>query len=1223
MRWLTIIRVTLAAFVFATALQVGWFIYLWLSDSDFGLWHWIWLGIVSVLSLVVLALAIIYRKRIWPHDPAAAELRDLKQQVKRQFGQARSRARVIRRRADAVPWNIFIAHRVDAPSTAMAELGYVAFGEPVSHKGLTTTTWTSPTAIAFKVEIDGGAELSLDLLNFVFKRLFKNRPTLAVNAAYVEVELAMLMQTPAIQAGNTSTVNRILNVAAYEFGIDIPIHVALVGLEQVQDLSRAALLTGQLNKGVVFGGFLPDVDGGLDERVNALFAEIIANLGKGQMPALQKQLLPEFSASLLNAPLQLAMINAQLRTRMASLVQPFPPRTEPLNLQSIVFIGAQDAMPVIDPLAQVTGQRFFSQMPATANVEDGRTSVTVENAGLLARAYHGESFQVRPNRRQTAKRGLKSSLWTAGLTALVGSFAYLVWENYSSFRAVNNNLEAVFDTYFAEVSKISTDSDFLVQRTLLLQPLRDGLARYERLNQQNHRELLPDWSMEELYRGLYERELVDGYQASLIDFMEKEIFAFNSLGDGVELIQLATVEAQLHTDQVAHKDALITYYSDGLAEQGEVSGAFQNSLKGTLDDLFTLNQPRPNRNEALRTVVANTLGGLDTADLFYQALMRRPEYSERIDLRKLVGPRFAEVFVEIESPADYLVPRAYTLEGFEDLFVDGAMGDLNDILRGYESVIGELDTATENAITRRVAQNYTGDYIERWSRFIIALELRAAEDWSDAQILLAALTNASENPIDQLVGAITANTDIQVFLSAPPDPAQAASGDQREMEEAGPELAPPTSSTEAATAFNIRSAFRAYLDALQPGQDQQSTFDLFLSYARDVNLWMAEATNAPNGPGVYLFAQFQKPAAPNPLAVLDAFVTRSELDFIRDFGRSIVATLDDSAMEFVMDHIDSEWERQIMASHQAALTETFPFAPQSEIDFPLTEFTDLFGAEGKISIFEQHFLSGFRAANGQFAPRTTFLQAGRVDLNDATKIAFTRFNQISEAMFVDGKPFMEFRVRTGFMDNQLSQLSLSSGITLHQFSHGPVRWDTQSWPLTGIQDSTIAFRIFRRARALVDETYPGPWSWFRLVQDGSASLNPSLGVTEATFTTEGDAATLQFDAAVRYNPFAPGFFSDVSIPRSLFSLNEPVVDVVDIEDEMGPAEELLTSWRQREPEATQQLITLRGRQLELSTRLEIQRILANTGFYTEDLDGIFGPATRAALVAWRQDAKQN
>ncbi|MDX8355183.1 ImcF-related family protein [Cognatiyoonia sp. IB215182] len=1221
MRWLTVIKVALAAFLLATVLQLGWFIYLWLSGSSFGLWHWIWLGIVSVLALVVLALTIIYRKRIWPHDPAAAELRALRQQVKRQFGQARSRARVIRRRADAVPWNIFIAHRSDAPSTAMAELGYVAFGEPVSHKGLTTTTWTSPTAIAFKVEIDGGAELSLDLLNLVFKKLFKNRPTLAVNAAYVEIELAMLLQTPAVQAGNISTINRILNVAAYEFGIDIPIHVALVGLEQVQDLSRAALLTGHLNKGVVFGGFLPDVDGGVDERVNALFAEIIANLGRGQMPALQKQLLPEFSASLLNAPLQLALINAQLRPRMAALVQPFPPRTEPLNLQSIVFVGAHETMPVVDPLAQVTGQRFFSQMPVSADLDDDHTSVTVENAGLLARAYHGESFQVRPNRRQTAQRGLKSSLWTAGLTALVGGFAYLVWENYSSYRAVNDNLEAAFDTYFSEVSNISTDSDFLVQRTLLLQPLRDGLARYAPLNEQNHRELLPDWSMEEMYRGLYERELVEGYQASLIDFMEKEIFAFNSLGDGVELIQLATVEAQLHTDQVAHKEALITYYSDGLAEQGEVSGAFQNSLKGTLDDLFTLNQPRPNRNESLRTVVANTLAGLDTADLFYQALMRRPEYSERIDLRRLVGPRFSEVFVEIEDPEDYLVPRAYTRPGFDDLFVDGEMADLNDILRGYESVIGELDTAAENAITRRVAQNYTGDYIERWGRFIMALELRAAEDWSDAQILLAALTNASENPINQLVSAITTNTDIQVFLPAPPVAAQAAGGDQGEMAEAAPELAPPTSSTEAATAFNIRSAFRAYLDALQPGQDQQSTFDLFLSYARDVNLWMAEATNAPNGPGAYLFTQFQNPGAPNPLAVLNSFVTRSDLDFIRDFGRSIVATLDDSAMEFVRGHIDSEWERQILVPHQATLTQTFPFDPASATDFPLAEFTDLFGAEGKIGKFEQDFLSGFKAANGQFAPRNTFLLAGRVDLTNETKVAFTRFNQISEAMFVDGKPFMEFNVRTGFMDNELSRLSLSSGITLHQFSHGPVRWDTQSWPLTGIQDSTIAFRIFRRARALVDETYPGPWSWFRLVQAGSASLNPSLGVTEATFTTEGDAATLQFDAAVRYNPFAPGFFSDVSIPRSLFTLPEPEVDIE--EEEPSTADALLTSWRQREPEATQQLITLRGRQLDPSTRVEIQRILADTGFYEEDLDGIFGPATRAALFAWRQDAEQN
>ena len=1212
----TFIKITLVIFLLASLVQFGWLIYLWFIGASLELWYWIWLGLASFLTLVVAGLTIFYRKRIWPHDEAVAERRALRLRVKRQFAQARTRTRLIRNRPEAVLWNIFIAPRYDdGPSTVMAELGYVAFGDSLEHKGLTITTWTSPTAVAYKIDVDSGMELSFDLLNLVFKELFKNRPTLAVNAAHVEIDLSMLMETPAVQVGGVSTINRILNVAAYEFGIDIPIHVALVGLEKMRDLSRAAVLTGHLNNGVIFGGFFPEVDGGIEAQVDALFSELIKNLSQMQIPALQKQLLPEFCCSLLNAPLQLLAVSSQVRNRMASLVQPLPPRTEPLNIQSIAFVGARDGMPVVDPLAQVSSQRFFSHVPTFIHLEDDSTSVTAENAGLLARAYHSEGFLVRPNRAQTLQRNIKASLWTLGLTIIVSGFSYSVWENYQSYRAVNDRLEAEFTSYFEDVTHMTTDSDFLVERVLLLQPLRDGLAEYAKLDAQIHRSLLPSFSMEHMYQRLYDKELVDGFQTALIDFLEKEMFAFNSINDGVELIQLSTIQAQIYSDQVLHKADLIDYFSEGLAEQGEVSSAFQDRLKETMNDLFILNHPPSQRNQALLTVVSDTLAGRDKADLFYQALMRSPKYSAVQDLRQLVGPRFSEVFVEIDNPKSYLVPRAYTLSGFNDLFVGTDIPDLVEILRGYQSAIGDLDNATVNTITRRVAKSYIGDYIARWSSFIQSLELRRAENWSDAQILLSALTNNSENPIEQLVSAIAINANIEVY--APQDPVEApAKGDVPSAAPVPPKLASPSSSMKAAAAFNIRSAFRPYLAAMEPGQDQKSQFDLFLTYARNVNLWLLEATNTSDGTGQFLFTQFQNPEAPNPLAAMSSFVSRSDLDFIRSFGRSIVAMLDESAMEFVRAYIDGQWERLILVPHQAALTQNFPFAPDSDADISLVEFGDLFGAKGKIRIFEETYLASFKTDSGKFEPRRTFLLSGRVDLTNETKKALTRYAEIAEVMFVDGKPYLEFAVRTGFMDSGMSRLTLTSGISLHQYTHGPQRWDPQSWPLVGAQDSTITLRLFRRARALVNETFVGPWSWFRLVQDGSGSIDPVQGVAEATFVTDGGAATLQFDAAVRFDPFAPQFFSGVTLPRSLFT--EPILEP-EKKIEPSDASRLLQAWHTGDPNANEQLINLRGRELDFFTRIEIQRLLAEAGYYKENLDGIFGPATRDALWSWRRD----
>lgn len=1127
------IKIALACFAVLVLAQLVFIGVRAFSGAVLGLPYLLWLGVILLVSVTMVSIVVIFRKRIWIHDPVAEELRALRHTAVKQFRQLRARARVIDRNAMAVPWYIFLAMEQDSRSTVMAELGYVAFGDPLVHKGLTFTTWTSPTAVAYRIEVAPGTDLSFDLLNIVLHQLFKHRPSLAVNAAFVEYELAGLMQTAATETGKVSTINRILNVAGYQFGVDLPVHVMLVGLEHLPDVARAALLTDHLGSEVIFGGFLTTDTTDLSLKVDRLFRDLIQSLNATQFGALQKQLAPDFCASLLNAPFQLALVQAQLRDRMTALAHPSPPRRTPLNLQSIVFVGARAGMPAVDPLSQVAGQRFFSAAPVLVGHETAPDSVTTQNAGLLTTAYHREGFIAQPNRRFALQAKVFGAVWSFVLLGFVTLFGLVVWDNFRAYDRVNQRVNAAFDAFYTDVGAVTTDGDFLVDRVLLLQPIRDGLAGYAALDAQPYRRLLPNWSMQDIYARLYSEELTTGLQATLVDFLEKETFAFNALGDGVELIRLASVEAQFHGDQTAHKEALIAYFSKGLAQQGEVSGVFQAQLRRTLDDLFKINQPPPVRNESLRAVVAKTLSGLDTAELLYDSLMRRSAYSERIDLRQLVGPRFFEVFVPISDAQVYLVPRGYTRAGFDALFDEGGIPELAEMIQSYEEVIGALDSATENAIVRRVAQNYTADYIGRWNAFLSALALRDAEGWGDAQVLMQALTNPSENPVDRLAAALSANTDIQVFL-----PPEAGGADAK----APLALAPASSSAEAATAHNIRTAFRPYLDALRAKGEQQSQFDLFLTYARDVTLWLEEAANASNGAGQFLFEQFQNADSANPLAVLNAFVIRSELDIIRSFGRSIAGTLDDSAMQFVYEFIDGEWQRQIIGPHGASLTLTFPFAPNSDTDFPLSEFGDLFALEGKLALFEATYLRRFQSDDGVFLPQATFLLTGTADLTPEAKFAFERFGQISDTMFTDGKPYLDFSVRTGFMSNSLSQLTITSGVTLHQFRHGPVFWDAQTWPVAGIQDSDLSLRFFARARAVFNETYRGPWSWFRLVQDGSASLNPSLGLAEASFAGEVGTVNLQLDAAVRHNPFGPGFFSGVPIPDRLFATTPVVVN---------------------------------------------------------------------------------
>ena len=1220
MKWQTVLKAALVIALVTIALQWTLLIFLWVTGNYFGHWTLIWAIGFTLAVLISISLALFYRKSILPIDAASTEFRMLEKRVNQQFIKARSRALLKRRNPEAVLWNIFFARQTQIASTAMTELGYVIFGDSIKHSGLTITTWESPSSIAYKIEIEDGVESSFDSLDILFHRLNKSRPGLAVNSTYVEFELAMLFQAPAIQEQIVSKINRILNVASHKFGVDVPVHVLLVGLEKMCDVPQAALATGCLDRGVIFGGFLPEMDAAIEARVDALFEEVIVSLSSGQIAGLQKQFLPEFCVALLNAPLQLALLKAQLRKQIVTLVFPLPLRSEPLNLQSIVFVGASEGMPTVDPLAQVSGQRLLSQVLESVEVEGVTNSVTTGNAKLLTEAYLNEGFLVQPNLRQTARRRLTSSLWNFGIIACLCGYGFWITKDFRHYNTVNNSVKSTFDTYFTSVSSSSTDTDSLVQHTLLLQSLRESLALYRSPEAFNHRYVLPSWSMEEMFRSLYESELTNRYQASLIEFIEKEILAYDTVDDWAQIFHLATIEAQIHADQISHKEGLMAYYSIRFAEQGETSSAFQESLKQTLDDLFSLNQPPKRPNDNLRSNVVNKLRAVDTANLLYEVLMRSPKYNDLIDIRKLIGPRFSEVFVALEDPEDYKFPRAYSHSGFSDLFDEGEIPDLIEIIRKYEAVVGNLSNAEKNSIIKSVVTSYAEDYVKHWDRFLLSLKLREANSWSDAQILLTALTNTDDNPVDELANVILTNVGVQVPTPSILGGIESIDGARQDLDQTANPTTPHLSSG-AAAAYEIRKAFQAYFDALQSGPDQSSQFDLFLGYTQDVNMWLSEASTSLDGTGAYLFEQFENPEAPNPLAVLNAFVARSELDLIQNFGRNLVMKLDASAMEFVQSYIDEEWNRQIRVPHQAALTSSFPFDPLSKVDFPLIDFTDLFGSDGKVQKFKHTFLSGFLRDNGQLSSRATFLPTGQIDLSSKAKKTFTRVSEISETMFVDGKPLLDFGVRTRYLDNELSGLNLSSGVNLHQFNHGPMRWDVQAWPLFGTQNSTITFSVLRGARAVIKKTYTGPWSWFRLFQDGDGSLHATQGVSETIFHTDFGAAKVQFDVAARISPFTTQFFQEISLPQSLFELEGPVADQKFIIQK--PAEVILSSWRGGSPEITEHLIALQGSKLEFATRVEIQRLLAEAGYYKKGLDGIFGPATRDALWAWRRAGQKN
>lgn len=1123
------LRVVLYSFLGSISLLFAVFTYYLIEVAVAPLWLLVIVGLLVILSVVVIVLAVVYRTQIWPDDPVMAAEQALRHAVGRQMRSLKSAMKQIDRTSAKVPVNVFVALSPSDVGTCLSELGYTLIGESVEDGGTTLTLWGAQTAVAMRVNVTAGQNASSDLIRILGKALVRLRPAVPANAFYIEVDLVDLSALDGANSDRVSEINLALNRMAETIKVSPPVHVLLRGLEQNEDLVRAAILTDSLGDDRIFGGFIAQDGDPLADGVTRLFGNISARFEKLQLAALQKQLSPEFCAAIVNAPFQMQAIATQTRAVLRPLLGPLPPRKSALPLHSVVFVGTSVSEASADLLTRFYAQKYFQRSEMALLPAPAEGSVSVRHGGALAAAYRRESFMIEPNRQQQWRSAMRGTATSLALLFVVGLFVVASLINLHSYRQVNQDMAALFDAYYTAITSARQGADLLPTQIVALHQVRQGLDGYNALPLRSIPHWLPRGSLQSFYQNAYEEELLGPFQNALADYLERDLFAYNELSDGVTLFSLALYEAEFFSDQASNAAGLITYFTRSFADEGEVSAQFTRAANDLLSDVFALNRPPAERNTELNRVVAQTLTGLNTAELLYKLILREPQFAERVDLRNFLGPRFSEVFEQPADPSVYLVKRAFTRDGFEAMYRDGELTALQDMVGNFDQLIGRMDASAVDNMLRRISDLYTADYLGHWSGFLGALELNNATDWDQAQVLIKALTNTTENPVQRLVSTL----QNEVALSFPPPLPPAPEGTVVDPTVASRYEA-LKNSPQGLAARNISEAFSEYRRTEDMGGRQLTQFDILLSYARSVAVWLDAAAREGGGTGKFLFDQYTNTDAVTPLAVLDNFAQRSELPIVQSFGIALSQTLDRAAINFVQTYIDDQWQRRVYDRYHSRLTSMFPFDPQSSSDITLAEFAEIFGPEGAIQTFKSQFLSRFEVQPGLFQTRPTFLPQNYLSLSFETERMLTQSRDITEAMFVDGKPFTTFRLRVSYLAPSLSEMNLSSGVTIHRFSHGPMAWSDQSWPQVGMTDSSLALRVYLRSRPILERNFSGTWSWFRLAEFGAGSINPSQGIAESTFSIDGHLMALQFDVASARTPFAPDFFRRVRLPVRLF-----------------------------------------------------------------------------------------
>lgn len=1107
-------------------------------------WIYIAIGVLLLLVLVVIVVAYKFRKKLWlPKDAESAEEEEAKtamsRAIDRQAKEARKRAKKLDSRSIKVPWNIFLTLSPSENSSIMSELGYSLLDSSVSFKGTSVSTWVSQTAVAYRIDTEAGHEPSLDVIGALSKTLRSQRPTIPFNAFFIEMNLAHLADLEYKERDRVSSVNLILNRMVEECQIDAPIHIGLTGLEQNKDLVRAAILTESISEKRVLGGFLKNATEDPVKSTHDLFSDMICRLERMQVGSLSKQLSSDFCTSLVNAPLQLQVISTQIQPILKQVLSPLPPRQEHLLLSSIAFVGTANDTQSADLLGRFNSQKFFNS-ETLIGVDKPEGRVTSRHASALATSYHKEAFAVAPNRNRTVQQAARGMVEVAVFFGVIVIFTTGVILNLHSYNLVNKDMEARFVQYYQDIAFAELESDALTSRIFALQKLREGIDQYNDLPY----DIIPRWfpkgSLEKNYTHFYHQELVEGYQRSLADYMERDLFAFNELEDEVTLFSLALLDLKFYGDQEVNKTEIAGYFIRSFADEGHISPEFTIALQGTLDDLFALNTPLKLRNKELNEVVLRSISSLNVADMLYQLLLRKAVTDPPVvDLVQRLGPRFEQIFEDLPNSETYNLPTAFTRKGFNTIYLDGDMPTLNEYIEDYELLVGELKAEEKNSLVRRVGELYTNDYISHWTNFVSSLTLRKPSNWEEAHILVKALSDETANPVSMLLVEIREATHIPDTLETTGAGDEKAGDDEVSEQktdkiEALSEQKKFKNSQQSQSARKIRAAFSDYLSTTEVDGQNLTQFDILLQYTTEVKLWMDAAVSAPNGPEEFIFDQYKSASTGTPLAILNDFAQRSRIQIINNYGTSLSAKLDSSAMAFVKSHINDQWRKLIYRPYSDALSTTFPFVLTSPVDLSLLDFTALFGPESAMANFRTLYLEKFEEKDGRLSEKSTFLSRGKIGPSSDAIEMFGYAREITVGMFTDGKANINFRLRVGYMGAELSRAVIKSGITILNYAHGPVLWTDQTWPMVGLQDSDMELSVYKRSYPMLEKSFSGAWSWFRLAQFGSSSLNPSLGISETKISAGENIVSLQFDAPAKFSPFDPAFFKRFQLRESLF-----------------------------------------------------------------------------------------
>jgi type VI secretion system protein ImpL len=961
--------------------------------------------------------------------------------------------------------------------------------------------------------------------------LLRNRSQRALNGLLLVVDLPGLLHgSPEQRTALAHVLRTRLHEVSSQLGSRLPLYVVLSKFDlldgfdpfysKLSAASRANMLgfTFKLDAVEAFDAWLDEYAEHYDRLICQLFEQVVDRIDSVGSALLRARLFSLHAQLIGLRPILLGFLREALASDRF---------TTPALVRGVYWSSVTQQGEMRNAFIREAAQPYKTKLPLREGKAPGKALVYFVQRAFARVIYQeaglaGDNVKVARSKRQL--------LWVgSGVGLLAFCIAIASWQRYFD---INGTKAAGVLAKSREYSHHEVDQRLDPTGRNLLEPLdqiRDAVSVFG-----DYRAAWPGVADLGLYQGRAIGPRVDEAYLSLLSkrflpaLASGVIDAMNAAPPGSEQQMAALRVYRMLEDRKSRRpewveEWMARQWQQAFPGQGQLQRDLMQHLEYALAyadaDLPQFRQRVSEVQQALRKV---PLPQRVYAGLKQQA---QEQLHTGLDLRHQVGPAFDVVYQPSAGAgrednlllAPMLTAKGYTayFEPRSQRFAEMAM--IDQWALGERAQLDYSD-ADREALSERLRNLYSTDYIDSWRRALNAFAVADFRDLDHAVVILQQLTGPAA-PLQRLLDTVRENTSLS-----------SAAGIEAPSEAAAlqPASRPPAQQQTLA----IQRAFAGLSAMLQATGDKPSYYDETLAAIAAVHDYAKAVQDSPDRGMAALQAVHQRfsMTGHDPIGTLQRVATGlpEPLNFqVRKVADQTARVLNVEALR----ELERRWDVEVYSFFQQRLAGRYPFVVKAP-DASLEDFEAFFGPKGRLQQFNDQYLKVFLNDNLEALQSGQGQSLIRSDVIEQLALA----DRIRETFFDQrGNLSVQFSIEPlGLSANQRTSLLDLDG-QLIAYTHGPSQISGVVWPNTLGRKVRSNLTLLRQNGNSSSLEYRGPWSMFRLLSRGSLNGRTATSV-DLSFRTGDGVMRYRLNAEKAFNPITQQPFKGFRLPRGLLQL---------------------------------------------------------------------------------------